>query len=140
EATIFLFIIILLPIFQRDNSQWHWSTLPAYYATAILTFLTIDAIVSRMKKKEEMHRFSHLTDWVFLIMPLLTLLTGMLLHLFRLMDLPYPSYYMYVIHLMIAGSMMIIEVPFGKWSHVLYRPLGIYLASVKEKARILEAI
>jgi len=30
--------------------------------------------------------------------------------------------------------MLIIEVPFGKWSHLFYRPLAIFLATVKEKA------
>jgi Fe-S oxidoreductase len=41
---------------------------------------------------------------------------------------------MYVIHLAIAVPMLIIEVPFGKWSHLFYRPLAIFLAAVKEKA------
>jgi len=44
------------------------------------------------------------------------------------------TYVMYVIHLAIAVPMLIIEVPFGKWSHLFYRPLAIFLASVKEKA------
>jgi Fe-S oxidoreductase len=30
--------------------------------------------------------------------------------------------------------MLIIEVPFGKWSHLFYRPLAIFLATVREKA------
>ena len=137
EFTVFIFIILLLPIFQRDTSQWHWSALPGYYITAVLTFLTIDSLIGRRKKKEQMHKHSHPSDWIFLIMPLLTVATGMFLHLFRLVDFPLPAYYMYVIHLMIAIPMMIIEVPFGKWSHMLYRPLGIYLAGVKRKAEIL---
>jgi len=27
-----------------------------------------------------------------------------------------------------------IELPFGKWSHALYRPFAIYFATVKERA------
>jgi hypothetical protein len=42
---------------------------------------------------------------------------------------------MYVIHLMIAVPMLVIEVPFGKWAHLAYRPLVIYLMRVKERAR-----
>ena len=137
EGTIFVFIILLLPIFQRDTSQWHWSALPGYYITAILTVVSLDALISRWKKKEKMHEFSELSDWLFLIMPLLTVFSGMLLHLFRLVDMPLPSYYMYVIHIMIVAPMMILEVPFGKWSHMLYRPLGIYLAGVKSKAKFI---
>jgi hypothetical protein len=30
--------------------------------------------------------------------------------------------------------MLIIELPFGRWSHMIFRPLAIYFQSVKEKA------
>jgi quinone-modifying oxidoreductase subunit QmoC len=30
--------------------------------------------------------------------------------------------------------MLVVEVPFGKWAHLLYRPLVIYLMKVKERA------
>ncbi|MHA2499908.1 MAG: 4Fe-4S dicluster domain-containing protein [Candidatus Hodarchaeales archaeon] len=136
-ATIFTLIMVFLDVFQRDSSQWHWSAILGYYSTVALLFVTLEAMWSRYKKSEEMHRFSHTSDWLFLIMLFLTALTGILLHLFRLMDAAYPSYFMYVIHLMIAGSMLIVEVPFGKWAHMLYRPLAIYLATVKQKALTL---
>ena len=92
---------------------------------------------SRYKKKEQMHKHSHASDWLFLILLFLTATSGIFLHLSRLMNLAYPSYIIYVIHIMIAGPMLIIEVPFGKWSHMLYRPLAIYLAMVKEKAKTI---
>jgi hypothetical protein len=31
--------------------------------------------------------------------------------------------------------MLVVEVPFGKWSHLLYRPLALYLAAVQARAR-----
>jgi hypothetical protein len=30
--------------------------------------------------------------------------------------------------------MLVLEVPFGKWSHLAYRPIAMYLEAVKEKA------
>jgi hypothetical protein len=36
--------------------------------------------------------------------------------------------------LIIAVAMLVIEVPFGKWAHMLYRPLAVYLNAVQEKA------
>jgi len=133
-ATMLVLVVFLLPIFQRDDSAWHWTAIPGYYGTAILLYFTADAMYGRWKKKEEMHKHSHSTDWIFLILLFFTALTGILLHLFRLVDLTHPTYYMYVIHLMIAVSMLIIEVPFGKWAHLLYRPLAIYIQTVKEHA------
>jgi len=35
--------------------------------------------------------------------------------------------------------MLVIEVPFGKWGHMLYRPLMIYLIAVEAKAKELQA-
>lgn len=44
------------------------------------------------------------------------------------------TYVMYVIHLAVAVPMLVIEVPFGKWSHLFYRPLAVFLSTIKEKA------
>jgi hypothetical protein len=30
--------------------------------------------------------------------------------------------------------MLVVELPFGKWTHMIYRPLAIYFLTVKEKA------
>ena len=64
----------------------------------------------------------------------LTTFTGILIHATRLLGWPLSTYYIYVIHLMIAVPMLVIEVPFAKWTHQLYRPLVQYLIQVKEKA------
>jgi hypothetical protein len=49
--------------------------------------------------------------------------------------------YAYAVHLMIAVPMLLVEIPFGGSSHMLYRPLALYFAAVKERAkeRTLEA-
>ena len=31
--------------------------------------------------------------------------------------------------------MLVLEVPFSKWSHMVYRPLAMYLAEVQRDAR-----
>lgn len=136
-ATMFLLIVVFLPIFQIDGTNWHWTSILGYYSTFTIMYMTLDMMYQRLKKSDQMHKYSHSTDWMFLILLFLTALSGIFLHLFRLLNLPLPSYYMYVIHLMIACPMLIIEVPFSKWSHMLYRPLGIYLATVKRKAMLL---
>jgi Fe-S oxidoreductase len=41
---------------------------------------------------------------------------------------------MYVIHLAVCVGMLCIMIPFGKLGHLFYRPLAIYLTTVKEKA------
>ncbi len=39
------------------------------------------------------------------------------------------TYVMYMVHLAIAVPMLVVEVPFGKWAHLLYRPLAMYVAA-----------
>ncbi len=139
-VTIFTLVVVFIDIFQVDDTRWDITSLLGYYGTVALLFVTLEAMWSRYKKKEQLHKFSHLSDWLFLILLFLTAVTGIFLHLFRLMNFTYPSYFIYVIHLMIAGPMLIIEVPFGKWSHMLYRPLAVYFASIKEKARLIATV
>ncbi|HEX9023600.1 MAG TPA: 4Fe-4S dicluster domain-containing protein [Geobacteraceae bacterium] len=132
--TILLLVMLFLPWFQRDGAEFHFSALFGYYATATLLWATVLAMRGRLRKEEQLHKYSHATDWMFLILLFLTALTGILLHLFRLLDLPWPTYVMYVVHLMIAVPMLVIEVPFGKWAHLAYRPLAQYLVAVREAA------
>jgi heterodisulfide reductase subunit C len=130
--TMMTLIIVFLRWFQVSDSSWHPTALAGYYATAVLLYVTVDLMISRYKKKDEIHKFSEFSDWLFLVLLFLTTLTGILMHLFRLGGLPLSTYYMYVVHLAIAVPMLVVEVPFGKWSHLMYRPLALYLKSVKE--------
>jgi len=137
-ATMLLLVVVFLSWFQVEDSSFHWTSLLGYYGTAALLAVTIWIIMDRIKKGAEMHKFSHLSDWLFPILLLLTSLSGILLHVFRLLDMAMPTYYMYLAHLAIAVPMLIVEVPFGKWSHLLYRPLAIYLHTLKEKTLALQ--
>jgi Fe-S oxidoreductase len=134
--TMLTLIIFFLRWFQVDDSSWHFSSLFGYYATGVLLYATVEMIRSRMKKQENIHRYSHISDWMFLILLFATTLTGIMMHLFRLAGWPMGTYVIYVIHLSIAVPMLVIEVPFGKWSHLFYRPFAVFLAKVKEKAMV----
>jgi ferredoxin len=140
-ATMFLLVVVFIRWFQTDQIHpiWHPTRLLGYYATAVLLYVTADMMIGRLRKRDEIHKHSHPTDWMFLILLFLTSLTGILVHAFRIGGLPLPTYYMYVVHLAIAVPMLVIEVPFGKWAHLAYRPLVIYLLRVKERARAAQS-
>jgi small-conductance mechanosensitive channel len=131
---MFLLVVAFLPYFQREGAEFHWTALLGYYATAVLLWVTVAAMRSRWRKTEQIHKFSQITDWMFLILLFLTSLSGILLHLARLLDWPLATYVLYVIHLMIAVSMLVIEVPFGKWLHLVFRPVAKYMVAVREAA------
>lgn len=131
--TMMTLIIICIRWFQVDDTSWHFTSIFGYYATAVLLFITWEMMQSRRKQKETIHRYSEPTDWLFLILLFSTTLTGIFMHMLRLTDWPLGTYIMYVIHLAIAVPMLVIEVPFGKWSHMFYRPLAKFLTTIKEK-------
>lgn len=135
-VTMFVLVIVFLEWFQTDEIYpiYHPQRWIGYYATVVLIYGASDAIWGRIKKYNQMHRFSHPSDWIFPILLWLTAFSGILLHTFRYIGLPLATYYTYVGHLAIAGPMLILEVPFGKWSHLAYRPFAMYFLAVREKA------
>lgn len=129
-------VLFFLPWFQTDNiypitNPQRWL---GYYATLVLLFGGGYALWSRVRKAGQLHRFSHASDWVFPILLVLVATTGILVHIFRYTGGPVATYLTYVVHLALAAPMLILEVPFGKWSHLYYRPLAVYFDKVKEAA------
>lgn len=127
-------VLILLRWFQTDQVYpfYYPQRLWGYYATIALLYPTGDFMISRWRRKEPIHLFSEASDWIFLVMLFLTALTGIMVNIFRVSNLPMATYAIYVIHLSIAVPMLVVEVPFSKWSHIMYRPLAIYLRGVKQ--------
>ncbi len=155
-CTVFLLVAVFLaggiefiglawePIrFQRDVIYpiWHPMRFLGYYATFAILYGTTYAIIGRLKKSKTPYKNSHATDWMFLILLQLTTLTGIIMHCTIIIDMPMTTYVLYVVHLMVAIPMLVLEVPFAKWAHLAYRPVAIYLIKVKEEYnRRLQAV
>ncbi|MFP5212535.1 MAG: 4Fe-4S dicluster domain-containing protein [Acidobacteriota bacterium] len=137
-ASVFLLVVGFIRWFQRDAevySIFHPVRLLGYYSTFAIMYGTTYAIIGRLKKSKPVYRHSHPTDWMFLILLQLTTMTGIIIHFTRLLDLPLPTYFLYVIHMMVAIPMLVLEVPFAKWAHLAYRPVVIFLLKVKDRYR-----
>lgn len=131
-------VMIFLTSFQTDiiHPFWHPTRIVGYYATVALMVGSGSMLYSRWYKKEaNLHRYSDFTDLFFLILIFVIALTGILVHLARLAGLPLTTYTIYVIHVAICVAMLMIMLPFGKLSHLLYRPTAIFLTSLKEKVQ-----
>ncbi len=135
-SSIFILVVVFLRWFQRDEilAFYHPVRLIGYYGTFAILYGTTYAMIGRWKKSKTVYAHSHSSDWAFLILLWLTTFTGILIHFTRLLEMPISTYTIYVIHMMIAIPMLVLEVPFAKWAHLLYRPLAIYLLRVKDKA------
>ena len=135
---VFVLFAVLLPFSLRNE------TLPlnnpirlaGYIGFAGIAYATLYAIISRLLKKEEYRKYSHHTDWIFLLLLLLIATTGILIHVFIAMNMPLPTYISFAAHV-ILDLRLLIEVPFGKWSHLAYRPFAVYFTQLKKEAGLL---
>ena len=138
-SSVFGMVVVGLRWFQRDqviDPAWPTvsiiMTIVGYYATAAILYGTTYAMIGRIRKSKTPYKNSHGTDWMFLILLQLTTVTGILVHTFIFLEWPLSTYIIYVIHLMIAIPMLVLEVPFAKWAHLAYRPVVLYLMNVKK--------
>jgi hypothetical protein len=99
----------------------------------------VEALWGRVRKEEEIHRFSHHTDWLFPAFILVGAVTGILVHAFRYAGWAWATYLVYVVHVMAMIAMLDTEVGIGKWAHLFYRPLAMYLEGVKRRVGEMEA-
>lgn len=131
-----IIVIFFLSWFQTDAFYpiEHPQRWLGYLATAMMIAGPVHIIVSRVRRRGEHHKFSEVTDMVLPVMLLLVAVSGIAVHIFRYAGLELMCHYGYAVHLAITVPLLLIELPFGKWSHVMYRPLALYLQAVKERA------
>ena len=140
-SIMFAVVVVFLPEFQIEEIKdwYHWQRLLGYYSTFGILFFLVYVTISRIRKNEIKTKYSHPTDWLFIVMLGLTTITGILVHIFRINGMVAATYYTYIIHLAVLVPMIMIEVPFSKWSHLAYRPFAIYFANLKKAAYAKDA-
>jgi ferredoxin len=139
--TMLVLVVGLLGWFQTDEVYplYHPQRWLGYYATVALVYGSVAMLLGRLRKPQQVHRFSHLSDWLFPGFILVGATTGILVHAFCYAGWPWPTYAAYLVHVMAMVAMLDVEVGVGKWMHLIYRPLAIYLLAVKHKAEQADA-
>lgn len=105
------------------------------YITGGLVFVfTALLLISRLSKEREVNKYSQPTDWFFIIWLFLMGLTAFLVRLFIDTGLLTNHFWLYMVHLMVLAQWGILIVPFGKWTHFLYRSFALSFANLKKAA------
>jgi hypothetical protein len=132
---LILIMFFLVEMASGPSVDWrvHVFGLPA---AAGLIVASIVFLRRRITKSSAAYKHSHESDWIFLVMLLLVTATGMQQHLLHRMGAEVAANLAYVLHLMLVVPMLVLEVPFSKWSHLAYRPLAVYLAEVQRDALV----
>ena len=131
----YLTMLVLIMFFLHDMQSgpavnWYVHAF-GYVASIGLVSVIIYSIHARLKKSAPHTRRSHESDWIFLTLLLVVSVTGILQHILHRAGLDMAANIMYVAHLMFVVPMLVLEVPFSKWSHMAYRPLAMFLAAAQ---------
>jgi len=93
-----------------------------------------EVLVDWVRERKPQHRSSRRSDLTLPVLLLATAASGLGVHVCRYVGLSLTAHYLYALHLMIAVPMLVVEVPFGHWAHMIYRPLALYFAAVEARA------
>jgi quinone-modifying oxidoreductase subunit QmoC len=136
-------MLILIMFFLREMASgpaidWRVHVF-GYLASAGLIVAVVINLRGRIKRDSPAHAHSHESDWMFLFLLLFVAVTGVIQHILHRAGLDAAANITYVVHLMGVVPMLVLEVPFGKWSHLAYRPLALYFARVQVHAEATAA-
>jgi ferredoxin len=127
-----LVMFFLEPLQHGPEIRWQVHVF-GYLASAGLLAGTLYALWGRLRRDRPSHRHSHGTDWVFLGLLIVVVVTGVVLHAVHRLGFDTAANVTYVVHMM-AVVPWLARYPFTKWSHLVYRPLAMYFAAVQTKA------
>jgi len=91
---------------------------------------TLYFVAARIRKKNESAKYSHPTDWMFLVLILASVLTGYVMVIFKYINMPAAAYVSFAVHL-VAVFDLLVSFPFTKFAHMVYRPLALWAAELK---------
>ncbi len=129
---LLLFTTVFLNWFSTENTFIIWL---GYIAGGMIFVFTFDFILSRIRKSKEINKFSHPSDWLFVIWLFLMAFTAFLVRVFIDTDLLSNNLWLYMVHLIVIAQWALLIVPFGKWTHFLYRSFAMYFKKLEEDSK-----
>jgi ferredoxin len=132
---LILIMFFLAPMWSGPAVNWNVHVF-GLAATAGLLVTTILFLRKRLRKSSVQYEHSHESDWMFLVLLIVVAATGLLQFSLHRLGFDVAANINYVVHMMAVVPMLLLEVPFSKWSHLAYRPLAMYFADLKAEAMV----
>ncbi len=123
-----LFTTVFLNWFATESLFVH---VLGYVLSAIILIVTVDFVSHRVRKTSVITKTSHPADWFFVVWLLLMGLTAFLVKLFQDLSWLETNKWLYIFHFTVLVQWALIIVPFGKWTHFLYRSFAMYFEKLK---------
>lgn len=122
-----LFTTVFLDWFGTENM---FVIVLGYLESAAIFLITFLFMSARIRKQKEVSKHSHPSDWFFVIWLFLMGLSAFAVRIFIDLDILENNLWLYIIHLTVLVQWALIIVPFGKWTHFLYRSFAMYFDSL----------
>ena len=107
-----------------------------YLVSAIVFVVTIIFVGGRINHKKEVSKHTRPSDWFFVIWLFLMGVTAFIVRLFIDLDILADNFWLFLVHFTILAQWALIIVPFGKWTHFIYRSFAMYFDKLQKGAAI----
>jgi len=118
-----LFTTVFLSWFSTESKFIIWL---GYIESAAIFTITLLFMQKRLHKVDIMHKHSQPSDWFFVIWLFLMGFTAFIVRILIDTQQINNFFWVYALHLTILAQWALIIVPFGKWTHFLYRSFAMY--------------
>lgn len=123
-----LFTTVFLDWFSSQNL---FVIILGYVESIVVFVITADFVSARIRKNREVSKHSQPSDWLFVIWLLLMGVSAFAVRLFIDLGILERHLWLYLFHMIILVQWAVIIVPFGKWTHFLYRSFAMYMEKLK---------
>jgi ferredoxin len=129
-------LVFALRWFQTDTIHplLHPQRWLGYLMTVLLLAGAGGILLCRIRGATEACKSSELRDVMFPSLLVLAAVSGIVAHVLRIAGLPMACHYAYALHVVVTVPVLVVEIPFGKPSHMILRPLALYFQAVRERA------
>jgi ferredoxin len=128
---MFLATLIILAVDYRWLQLPRWVSLVIGSVSGVACSLGLGYyFYLRLKGKTAVGKYSHPSDWAFLLLLAFSVLSGYVMLLFRFLGMPMAAYGTFAFHLVVVFDLLV-TFPFSKFAHVIYRPVALWLAGWK---------
>jgi quinone-modifying oxidoreductase subunit QmoC len=126
-----LLTTVLLNWFETSSLFVIWL---GYIESAAIFIITAVFIFWRVNKNNETAKHSQPSDWFFVIWLFFMGISAFAVRLFVDLNIIDNNLWLYLVHLIILVQWALIIVPFGKWTHFLYRSFAMYFDELKKNS------
>lgn len=127
-----LFTTVFLDWFSSGSM---FVILLGYIVSAIVFTVTFVFVLGRIKQKKQVSKHSRPSDWFFVIWLFLMGVTAFFVRLFIDLNILETNFWLFLFHFTILAQWALIIVPFGKWTHFLYRSFAMYFDKIQKSVK-----